>query len=295
MPNPNELYDKVLELSAKDPDDFVALGHALRQLRERDSVLFNQAIGKIGLSPRKARDLVKFSPSFASLQSTPAHLRAIGFPKLQIIAPHLTDDNIDQMLELAENYAIAELKTLLKGDGPATNVKGVTMYFGPEEFRTFEEVLLKHGALRSGKRLLKKEEALLRLIAEAKHSPAVDSGDLSASPQSAAGELNIVRLMVRATGKTPWTDVQHWELMKKVNSMLFKLWANHLLNDDSWQRDDQRLTGIMVHRANPPIPSDGYRAAEQGFLLEENPFEVGAQQHAAWIKAYKRPNIRNIR
>ena len=55
----------------------------------------------------------------------------------------------------------------MKGEQPLANAHCVLMYMTPEQYTRFEEALLANGGERSGRGILHKEEAVMRLIEKA--------------------------------------------------------------------------------------------------------------------------------
>ena len=70
----------------------------------------------------------------------------------------------DRMLKLAEKHTAQELKLLVRGKTVPRDVRCVLMYFTPHQYRVFEKAVLQHGTAQSGRGLVNKEQALIRLI-----------------------------------------------------------------------------------------------------------------------------------
>jgi hypothetical protein len=162
-----ELYDRVLALSADVEDNFLELGRSLRQLQDRDPDLFQQVAKKENLKRRKAYYLVEVSRIFDPLPIPRARLRKIGWTKLQLIGKHVTPHNLEDLLELAESTNSKELERQMRGEKPLGNAHCVLMYFSPKQYAEFEEALLKNGAKRSGRGMVDKEKALINALRKA--------------------------------------------------------------------------------------------------------------------------------
>ena len=104
------LYDKALELSANVPDNFMELGRALAQLYDLDPELFRQLAAKSNMGLRRAYHLIEVSRTFEALAIPRDQLRKIGWPKLQLIAKHLTPNTLDALLRLAEDSTAKDLE-----------------------------------------------------------------------------------------------------------------------------------------------------------------------------------------
>ena len=93
------LYEKALELSDNVPDNFVGLGRALSAaLRPRPEPV-STAGREVEVGLRKAYDLVEISRTLEPLTIPRDQLRKIGWPKLQLIAKHVTPNTLDALLQ----------------------------------------------------------------------------------------------------------------------------------------------------------------------------------------------------
>jgi len=158
------LYDKAIDLTGNVEDNFLELARSLRQLSDRDPDLYKRVIDKSGLGSRKAYYLISISRWFDNLKVSRSRLKAVGWTKLQIIGPTVTEQNVEELLTAAETFTAAQLKTLVKGDKPLANAHCVLLYFTPEQYAVLESVLLKHGGKRSGRGILDKEAALIAAL-----------------------------------------------------------------------------------------------------------------------------------
>jgi hypothetical protein len=117
-PSTEALYEKALELFARVPDNFFDLGRVLRQLQDRDPDLFQKFVAKTGIGRRKAYYLVEISRTFDPLQVSRARLHDLGWTKVQLLGKHVTKDNVEELLKLAENTSANELERVLSGKKP---------------------------------------------------------------------------------------------------------------------------------------------------------------------------------
>lgn len=111
----DELYDRALALSSEVEDKFLELGRSLRRLLDRDPSLFQQIVKKGRLGRRKAYYLVEVSRTFEPLAIPRDQLRKIGWPKLQLIARHVTPSTLDALLKLAESATVKDLERHMRG------------------------------------------------------------------------------------------------------------------------------------------------------------------------------------
>lgn len=161
-----ELFDKAMTLSKNVDDTFLELGRTLRQLQDREPQLFQEIVAKSDLGRRKAYYLVDVSRVFDPLQVSRARLKKVGWTKLAMIAKQVTQDNIGELLELAEQNNAKELERMVRGNKPLGNSHCVLMYFSPKQYEELEEALVHHGARKAerGRGLVEKEKALLKVI-----------------------------------------------------------------------------------------------------------------------------------
>lgn len=171
-----ELFDKAMTLSKNVDDTFLELGRALRQLQDREPQLFQDIVAKSDLGRRKAYYLADVSRVFDPLQVRRARLKKVGWTKLAVIAKQVTQDNVDELLDLAEQNNVKELERITRGEKPLGNSHCVLMYFSPKQYEELEEALVHHGARKAerGRGLVEKEKALLRMIRKAMGKGAED-------------------------------------------------------------------------------------------------------------------------
>jgi hypothetical protein len=156
---------------AKDPEDnFLDLGRMLKQLQDRDPALFTDVWQKTDIKRRKAYYLAKVARTFDPLPIPRSRLKAIGWTKLELVSRHINEQNWQELIELAENTPSKQLEKVLNGEKPITNAHCVLMYFTPKQYQQLEDALLKRGGEKSGRGILHKEEAIMRLIADAEHT-----------------------------------------------------------------------------------------------------------------------------
>jgi len=140
------LYDKALELSANVPDNFMELGRALAQLYDRDRDLFRQLAAKLDVGLRGAYYLIEVSRTFEALAIPRDQLGKIGWPKLQLIAKHLTPNTLDALLRLAEESTGKDLEHHVRGwKRSAGNAHLMLKYFSPKPYEQLEGVPVLYG------------------------------------------------------------------------------------------------------------------------------------------------------
>jgi hypothetical protein len=164
-----EMYDKAVTLSKENfEDNFLDLAGTLRRLYDRDPEQYHKVVEKTDLGSRKAYYLVEISRAFEPLPVHRSKLKSVGWTKLKELSKHVTKDNVDELIELAEGNTVQQLQALMKGEKPKNNAHCVLTYFTPKQYAELEEVLLQNGAQRSGRGLLNKEEAIMNLVKQAR-------------------------------------------------------------------------------------------------------------------------------
>jgi hypothetical protein len=144
--------------------NFIHLAKELRELQEAKPDIFLKVAKMAGLSSRKAYALARISRQFDDLGVPEERLQALGWTKLQIIGRYLSGDNAESLLQLAEQNTVHELESRLRGEPPVEDARVMVFYFSPQDYERLKAKLVKHGAIVSGKGLLKKEAALMALV-----------------------------------------------------------------------------------------------------------------------------------
>ncbi len=169
-----KLKDAVSELRrviGNDPDDFLEIGRFLRVLRDDmqaargadGTIDFETCLDKVGLARRRAAYWVEIDRVYGGLRVPAARLREIGWTKLGIIAKHIEPGRMEELLNLAEELNVAQLKARLDDREPPTRI--LAFHLTEEQYNAVAEALVSHGATRTGAdgSLGDKEEALYRI------------------------------------------------------------------------------------------------------------------------------------
>jgi hypothetical protein len=161
--NINQDTDKALELIAQINDEFLELASLLRQLQEKEPDDFKALLSIPELGRRKGYYLVEIDRAFADFDVLPQRLNKIGWTKLQIIARHVTAENLELLLTLAETHIAKNLELIMHGELPNI-ARTVLLLFTQEQFAVFSDAVLAHGAVASGAGFLGKEAALISAL-----------------------------------------------------------------------------------------------------------------------------------
>ena len=167
MLTPSKLISEILSLARAD-GDFLVLSKRLQMLHELNRDLFHKVVKQAKLGSRKAYYLVGLAKQLRGARLPGKRLEAIGWTKARIIAEHVDRHNALFLLALAEQHTARDLAFLVRGahsSPPPTRC--VLLYFNPRQYRAFEKAVVHHGAVRRGRGLVNKEQALVRLIGKA--------------------------------------------------------------------------------------------------------------------------------
>lgn len=145
-------------------DHFLEAARYLREIQDQHSDDFASIAKSLGIGQRKAYHLAQIDRSFHALGIEPDRLRRIGWTKLSHIAPVVHADNVEEWLSLAEAVTAYELKLHLHGHDVDPEMKAVVLYLDKAQYQVFEKALTAAGAVPHSRGLLKKEEALNKLL-----------------------------------------------------------------------------------------------------------------------------------
>jgi hypothetical protein len=147
--------------------DFLHLARQLRQIHQQGPELLAQAASHLGVSLRKVYALVGISRQFDDLDIPDERLFQIGWTKLQLLGRHLTDHNVEHLLQMAEENTVHDLKAILRGQTPVAGDRIVLLYLAPTDYGRLRIALLECGAAASGQGLANMEEAVMTLVQRA--------------------------------------------------------------------------------------------------------------------------------
>jgi hypothetical protein len=178
MSTADEVFQKALRLADRPDQDFLELSRCLAELRDQDPHMLNRFVGASRMGRRKAFYLATLGRQLRRLGTLPEErLRSIGWSKLQLISKQLTAKDADRLFKLAEENSTLKLARLMRGERPDPKPRHVLLVFSPEQYRTFERDVLRHGARRSGRGLIRKEEAVLRIFEKARGAELQTGGE----------------------------------------------------------------------------------------------------------------------
>lgn len=143
--------------------DFLTLGEHLAALKDISEKDYAALVVRSWISERKAYYWVAIYRSFRGLGIPKDRLRKIGWTKLKELVGHVSKDNVKDLLTLAEAHAGKDLERLMQGREALGQARAVNLRLTVEQYATVEKALLKFGAIRAGRGLESKEEALVAM------------------------------------------------------------------------------------------------------------------------------------
>ena len=81
------------------------------------------------------------------------------------------------LFRLAEEFTVREIEGIMHNETPVAEVSCVLLYLEPEDYQRLANVLRTHGATKSGRGLVNKEKALMRIVAAAEKHAAESKGE----------------------------------------------------------------------------------------------------------------------
>jgi len=162
--NEQELYNKVVSLSSEFNTQFLEIGRMLRVLNETNVDEFRRAAKNAGIGLRKAYYLINVIKAFEGYNIPDAILTRVGWTKLTVLQSHVNKHNVRELLAVAEEFTVKNLEAYLRGEDPNPDKHSVLMYLTRDQYELLADALIAHGARRSGRGLVDKEEALMRLL-----------------------------------------------------------------------------------------------------------------------------------
>ena len=154
--------------------DFLVAAKFLRKIQEEAPETFDLILSLFKIGRRRAYYLISLDKQLSKLNLDQERLRNIGSTKLQMIAPHMTPENCESLLLLAERFTGRELSQKLRNEKIVKGERSVLLYFSPSQYKIFVSALLANGAQTAGNGLRRKERALIRALT----SPGKQSGPL---------------------------------------------------------------------------------------------------------------------
>jgi DNA-binding transcriptional ArsR family regulator len=240
------------------------------------------ALVDLGLSPYEAERLISIAKAVPS-SFGPARLAGIGPDRLALVLPLLTKSNARDLLQLAEQHPVDQLREIIEAREP-TDALGIRLSVQTLSRigRAFEAA----GLVDDEEKVGRSEDALLLQIEEL----AALAGAARTFPVNAEKSSKVARLVLRVEGDRRWTLPDRGRLAEEIEAVLkgnaaalnAKLAAHRGLK--------ARVAKLNVFVRGPDMPANGLRAQQMGFDRDDNPHPLGSWQHRAWNKAFLSPD-----
>ena len=159
-----KLLQTAVKLSAQPDDTFPGLARSLAAIYAQDKALLGRFIGQSGMGRRKAYYLLDLGKRLADLGLPDKRFEKIGWTKLQVIGKKLTPRNAETLLAWAEECNAPQLAARVRGETSTSKSRCVLLYFSPAQYRQFERTILTSGGKRSGRGLVGKEAAIMKMV-----------------------------------------------------------------------------------------------------------------------------------
>jgi len=160
----NPLFIKTLMLIAKLEDEFLELASLLRQVKQENPKAYKKLYSIPQLGRRKAYYLVSIDKAFGDKDVPVERLKKIGWTKLAALAPHITEENLEDALLFAESNTVRNIEAVVHGLEPIIGGRSVLLNFTAEQFAAFSAAILAHGAIKNGEGFIGKEVALVAAL-----------------------------------------------------------------------------------------------------------------------------------
>lgn len=155
---------KIIEkLSMEAEQSFMALARLLRDLIDAESGAAQAICSATLLKKRRIYCLARIARVFDG-HVDDARLTAIGWTKLDVLAPHVNSENMEHLLRLAETNPPAVLLRLLAGAESLDGSHTIQFTFSSEEYAIYCRALVEAGATPKGRGHVGKENALVSIL-----------------------------------------------------------------------------------------------------------------------------------
>jgi hypothetical protein len=250
-----------------DKDDIKAHKDALLDLR---------------LTPYEAEGLITIAKAMPSSFSR-SRLVGIGHEKLALVLPLLTQSNALDLLQLAEQHPVDQLRDLIDARSPP-KARGLrlSVYALQRIGRAFEAA----GLLDDEDKVGRSEDSLLLQIEEL----AALAGAARTFPVNPQKSSKVARLVLRVEGSHRWNFFDRRQLADEVEAVLKK--SADALNAALAKRRNLKasIVKLDVFMRGPDMPANGLRALQMGFDRTDCPHPLGSPQRRVWDKAIQNPD-----
>lgn len=144
--------------------DYFEFGKVLSSISEIDKAAWGDLIVKIGLKTRRAYACMEIYDAYKGDKIPKSKFAAIGWTKMHLIIPYKDQYALDELLDLASEHNVPNLKRVLRDQKPPQDLKIFTEYFTSKEYSEVERALKAEGMVMGPRGYSNRKEAFLRLI-----------------------------------------------------------------------------------------------------------------------------------
>jgi hypothetical protein len=167
-----EISVDLVALTKAAKGGFLKLAVLLRKLHDvvhdsgdpNSQMSFEVILKKAGVSRRRAYYLIEIDRVFGQFDIPRKRLSSLGWTKLAVLSQHVTAENLNSLLDLAESCTVEELKAELASYGIEPATRFLTFRLNDGQYAGVLGALLAYGAKQtSGGGLGGKENALVKV------------------------------------------------------------------------------------------------------------------------------------
>lgn len=145
-------------------EDMMRAAEILLMTYEFEKSLFPLITKATGIKQRRAYALIRIAKVFRYTGFSHTKLNKIGWTKLSILTPYIDENNILDLVALAETMTAYSLSRYLAGETVIDNAKAMLFRLAPEEDLRLRKLLKAHGAMGALPALKGKEAALIKIM-----------------------------------------------------------------------------------------------------------------------------------
>lgn len=172
---PAQLKRKALSFAGDPSKNFFDFAQSLHRVHSISPVSLKDIVTATGMSLRRLYYLIDVGRMLDEYRLEKSEVEKIGWTKVGIIARHvaaepgISRESLSDFLALAATTKARDLKGVLEGQPKSSAVRCVLLHLTPEDHDRLVEALVAHGAVKKGRGLIGKEEALMKII-DSEHS-----------------------------------------------------------------------------------------------------------------------------
>lgn len=138
----------------------------MQELHDSAPERFAEVAADVGIKRRRAFYLLQVAETIWKLNQPDELIEKIGWTKINLIAPYLDQRDTAELLEWAQKKTAHELTAALREDAGPKRSRCILLRFTPEEWEAFTAAVVANGGKRSGRGLVRTEDAVMQIIAK---------------------------------------------------------------------------------------------------------------------------------